>query len=110
MDIEELKQKVTSPEALEDIRAFEAERVRLAELEDADKPDKRSTHFVNAADLAWAWIASTSTHGLLPYARKVAGAELIDAQLKPALAEIVAQWEYSDPCYVAMIEEDGGLA
>ncbi|AKE40818.1 hypothetical protein UL82_03015 [Corynebacterium kutscheri] len=103
---------IQSELVLPDIRAFEEYRHALSTLDDAKKPDKRTTKFVNTADLAWAWIVDSSEHGLRAVANKINKDKelgLNPEEISESLSELIAQWEYADPSYTALIDADGGL-
>lgn len=96
-------------EVLDSIRAFESERHAMSLLDDSEKTDKRTTVFVNTADLVWGWIAQHpgEEHSLFAVAKKVSG--LGEDELMGQLGELVEGWEFRDPEFVAVVEADGGL-
>lgn len=109
MNIDELMEFIQSPAVLDDIRAYESQRRELAELADDNKPDKRTTAFVNTEDLAWAWISNQQACGLLPFALANASDDVNEAELAERIGALVESWEFSTPPYVAFLEADGGL-
>ncbi|MCS4535264.1 hypothetical protein [Corynebacterium sp. HS2168-gen11] len=108
---------VETPAALESIQAFEDFRYQLSLLSDGDKPDKHTTIFVDAADLAWAWLGDGTEMGFAHFA----SLEVLHAwdgqprftiwqeHYREILFAYIDQYEFQDPPFVAMIEQSGGL-
>ncbi|MEY6435104.1 hypothetical protein O7746_04135 [Corynebacterium pseudotuberculosis] len=91
-NVERLTQLLISGEALHWIREFEAYRSGLANVDEHDRPDKRTTIFVDAADLVWAWISEPGEKGFRSYAQELITRELEQETTKP---QIAPSWQ---PC------------
>ncbi|AKK06831.1 hypothetical protein CMUST_12630 [Corynebacterium mustelae] len=102
--------------ALASIRAFEEARFALSKLDDADKPDKHTTVFVDCRDLVWAWFAESGPGGFVDFADRIV-AECGDVEMQRQwnadragiLARYIEGFDAVDPPQVAVLEVDGGL-
>ncbi|WP_041479248.1 hypothetical protein [Corynebacterium ulcerans] len=120
--VEKLTRLLVSGEALRWIREFEAYRSDLAKVGEQDRPDKRTTVFVDAADLVWAWISEPGAKGFRSYAEELISCELAgenpdcaelatfwpDSEMA-VLSQVVEQWEFSHPPFVKLVDDDGGV-
>lgn len=79
------------PDAVAHIEAFRARRGALDHPE-----DKRSTVFVNEADLVWGWIADPN--GFAEFAAQKG----VSARQQ---AELVDGWEFQDPPFVNLVRQ-----
>lgn len=121
--VEKLTRLLVSGEALRWIREFEVYRSDLAKVGEQDRPDKRTTVFVDAADLVWAWISEPGATGFRSYAEELISCELAgenpdcaelatfwpDSEMA-VLSQVVEQWEFSHPPFVKLVDDDGGIA
>ncbi len=124
-NVEKLTQLLISGEALHWIREFETYRSGLANVDEHERPDKRTTIFVDAADLVWAWISEPGEKGFRSYAQELIARELEQETTKTAdcaelaalwsesqmavLSQVVDQWEFNNPPFVGMVDGDGGV-
>ncbi|UWG99893.1 hypothetical protein [Corynebacterium silvaticum] len=122
--VEKLTKLLVSGEALRWIREFEAYRSGLANVEECDRPDKRTTVFVDAADLVWAWISEPGDN-FRRYAEELISREKAETTPESVdfpeltalwpdsemtvLSQVVEQWEFSHPPFVGMVDADGGI-
>lgn len=81
-----------SQDAVAHIEAFRQRRAALVR-----PSDKRSTVFASPADLVWGWIADPE--GFRRFASELGFSE-------QELAEMVESWEFQDPPFVRLIEEN----
>lgn len=102
--------------ALASIRSFEEARFALSKRDDADKPDKHTTVFVDCRDLVWAWFAESGPGGFMDFADHIV-AECGDVEIQRQwsadrtgiLARYIESFDAIDPPQVALVEADGGL-